>query len=58
MTVAVTTLATASAQEAFMGRRYGTMATMDNEPNQPNLFELTGEYTQITYSTIAISLPR
>jgi hypothetical protein len=33
------------------------MATIDNEPNQPNLFELTGEYTQIqiTYSTTSIT---
>jgi hypothetical protein len=32
------------------------MATIGNEPNQPNLFELTGEYTQIlTYSTTSIT---
>ena len=33
------------------------MATIDNESNQPNLFELTGEYTQIriTYSTTSIT---
>src|SRR5829696_248629 len=42
MTVAVTTAATASAQEAFMGRRYGTMATMDNEPNQPKPLRADG----------------
>jgi hypothetical protein len=31
------------------------MATADNESTQPNLFELTGEYTQITYSTTSIT---
>jgi hypothetical protein len=32
------------------------MATIGNEPNQPNLFELTGEYAQIlTYSTTSIT---
>ena len=33
------------------------MATIDNEPNQPNLFELTGAYKQIRiiYSTTSIT---
>ena len=32
------------------------MATVGNEPNQPNLFELTGEYARIlTYSTTSIT---
>lgn len=31
------------------------MAATDNEPAQPNLFELTGEYTQVTYSTTSIT---
>lgn len=31
------------------------MAAIDNESTQPNLFELTGEYTQITYSTTSIT---
>ena len=34
------------------------MATIGNEPNQPNLFELTGEYARIlTYSTTSIAGP-
>jgi hypothetical protein len=28
---------------------------MENETTQPNLFELTGEYTRITYSTTSIT---
>ena len=31
------------------------MATIDNGSAQPNLFELTGEYTRITYSTTSIT---
>jgi hypothetical protein len=31
------------------------MAAIDNETTQPNLFELAGEYTQITYSTTSIT---
>lgn len=31
------------------------MAAIENETTQPNLFELTGEYTQITYSTTSFT---
>lgn len=31
------------------------MAAIENETTQPNLFELAGEYTQITYSTTSIT---
>lgn len=31
------------------------MATAENESTQPNLFQLTGGYTQITYSTTSIN---
>jgi hypothetical protein len=31
------------------------MATIDNDSDQPNLFELAGEYTRITYSTTSIT---
>jgi hypothetical protein len=31
------------------------MTAMDNEPNQPNHFELAGGYTQITYDTTSIT---
>jgi hypothetical protein len=31
------------------------MATIDNGSAQPNLFRLTGEYTQITYCTTSIT---
>jgi hypothetical protein len=31
------------------------MAKIDNGSAQPNLFQLTGEYTQITYSTTSIT---
>jgi hypothetical protein len=31
------------------------MATIDNGSAQPNLFQLAGEYTQITYSTTSIT---
>lgn len=31
------------------------MAAIDDEATQPNLFELAGEYTQITYSTSSIT---
>jgi hypothetical protein len=31
------------------------MAAMENETIQPNLFELAGEYTEITYSTTSIT---
>jgi hypothetical protein len=59
MTVAVMMAAAAApAQETFADEVGGVaMATIDNEPNQPNLFELTGEYTQIqiTYSTTSIT---
>ncbi|HEX2181706.1 MAG TPA: hypothetical protein VHH10_05435 [Rubrobacteraceae bacterium] len=31
------------------------MAATENETTQPNLFELAGEYTQITYSTTSLT---
>jgi hypothetical protein len=41
---------------AMRRERRDTMATIGNDSNQPNLFELTGdEYTQITYSTTSIT---
>jgi hypothetical protein len=38
-----------------MRNEVGSMAAIENETTQPNLFELAGEYTQITYSTTSIT---
>ena len=46
--------AAGSAQRTF-GNEVGTMATIDNGSAQPNLFQLAGGYTQITYSTTSIT---